>query len=213
MSSDRSLREKYEAQGLRQEDVSPDPLGQFTAWFAAATNDNLPQVDAMTLATATPDGRPSARMVLLKGFDERGFVFYTHYQSRKGEELARNPYAALVFWWYEHHRQVRIEGVVSPIAPAESDAYFRTRPRGSQIGAWVSVQSQPIRGRDELEAQAPVIASQFVDQDIPRPPFWGGFRLHPHLFEFWQGQTNRLHDRLCYILNDQGQWVLTRLAP
>lgn len=213
MSSDRSLREKYEAQGLRQEDVSPDPLGQFAAWFAAATNDNLPQVDAMTLATATPDGRPSARMVLLKGFDERGFVFYTHYQSRKGEELARNPYAALVFWWYEHHRQVRIEGVVSPIAPAESDAYFRTRPRGSQIGAWVSVQSQPIRGHDELEAQAPVIASQFVDQDIPRPPFWGGFRLHPHLFEFWQGQTNRLHDRLCYILNDQGQWVLTRLAP
>jgi pyridoxamine 5'-phosphate oxidase len=213
MSSDRSLREKYEAQGLRQEDVSPDPLGQFAAWFAAATNDNLPQVDAMTLATATPDGRPSARMVLLIGFDERGFVFYTHYQSRKGEELARNPYAALAFWWYEHHRQVRIEGVVSPIAPAESDAYFRTRPRGSQIGAWVSAQSQPIRGRDDLETQAQVLVGQFLEQDIPRPPFWGGFRLQPHLFEFWQGQTNRLHDRLCYILNDQGQWVLTRLAP
>lgn len=213
MNHPRSLREKYEALGLRQEDMSPDPLGQFSAWFAAATNDNLPQVDAMTLATATPDGRPSARMVLLKGFDEHGFVFYTHYQSRKGQELTQNPYAALVFWWYEQHRQIRIEGVVSPITPEESDAYFRTRPRGSQIGAWASAQSQPIRGRDELNAEAQIFSTQFANQEIPRPPFWGGFRLQPHLFEFWQGQTSRLHDRLRYTLAPDGQWLLERLAP
>jgi pyridoxamine 5'-phosphate oxidase len=193
--------------------MSPDPLIQFGQWFAAATQDRLPQVEAMTLATATPDGRPSARMVLLKGFDERGFTFFTHYESRKGQELAQNPWAALVFWWYEHHRQVRLEGIVSPIPPDESDAYFRTRPRGSQIGAWASVQSEVIRGRETLDAQLQAIEAQFSQQEIPRPPFWGGFRLRPVLFEFWQGQTSRLHDRLSYRLQEPDQWLLERLSP
>lgn len=213
MNRNRELRAHYEAQGLREAEVSADPLIQFGIWFAAATQDHLPQIEAMTLATATPDGRPSARMVLLKGFDEHGFTFFTHYESRKGQELARNPWAALVFWWYEHHRQVRIEGIVTPIPPDESDAYFRTRPRGSQVGAWASVQSEVIRGRETLDAQLQAIEDQFSQQEIPRPPFWGGFRLQPVLFEFWQGQTSRLHDRLSYRLQGPDQWLLERLSP
>ncbi len=207
------LRARYEGQGLRQGDVSPDPLIQFADWFAAARADQLPQVDAMTLATATPDGRPSARMVLLKRFDERGFVFFTHYQSRKGQELARNPCAALLFWWYEHHRQVRLEGIVTPLPPEESDAYFATRPRPSQIGAWASAQSEPVSGRALLEAQYEQYQAQFGEQEIARPPFWGGYCLQPVSYEFWQGQSHRFHDRLSYHLTDKGEWILQRLSP
>lgn len=208
-----SLRRQYEMQALSEAEMLPDPVAQFGAWYAAASHDRLPQYDAMTLATATPEGRPSARMVLLKGFDAQGFTFFTHYQSRKGQELARNPWAALVFWWYDHHRQIRIEGTVSPVPPQESDEYFRTRPRGSQIGAWASVQSERLRGREPLQAQIAAMEERFKGQDVPRPPSWGGFRLEPVLFEFWQGRDNRLHDRIVYELQEDGNWAIGRLSP
>lgn len=206
-----SLRRQYEMQALYEAKMLPNPVAQFGEWYAAAIRDHLPQYDAMTLATATVEGRPSARMVLLKGFDEGGFTFFTHYQSRKGQELARNPWAALVFWWYDHHRQVRIEGTISPVPPHESDEYFRTRPRGSQIGAWASVQSERLRG--PLQAQIEAMEERFRGQDVVRPPFWGGFRLEPVLFEFWQGRDNRLHDRIVYQLQENSTWLMGRLSP
>ena len=197
---------------LREADAAADPLMQFRAWFADVQAARLPQPEAMALATATPDGRPSVRMVLLRGLDERGFVFFTNYESRKGIELAANPRAALVFYWLGLDRQVRVEGQVEVVTAAESDAYFQSRPRGSRVGAWASPQSEVIPGRDFLDEQARIYAERYADEEIPRPPNWGGFRVVPEAVEFWQGRPDRLHDRLRYR-RDGGRWVRERLAP
>jgi pyridoxamine 5'-phosphate oxidase len=200
------------AAGLREADAPADPLTLFRAWFAAAQASRLVHPEAMTLATATADGVPSARMVLLRGLDERGFVFFTNYESRKGRELAVNPRAALVFYWGELDRQVRVEGRVELISAEESDAYFRDRPRGSRVGAWASPQSEVIPDREFLEARARACAEQYQGGEVPRPPHWGGERVVPEAIEFWQGQPDRLHDRLRYRRVERG-WVRERLAP
>ena len=207
------LRKEYMLRGLSEADLDPDPFRQFQLWFADASGAGLIEPNAMTLATATPDGRPSARMVLLKSFDERGFVFYSNFESRKGRELAANPWAALVFFWVELERQVRIEGRVERASGEESDAYYASRPAGSRIGAWASRQSSVIAGRDLLEERVRELEEQYRDQPIPRPPFWGGFRVVPHAIEFWQGRPSRLHDRLRYDRDDSGCWTIERLSP
>jgi pyridoxamine 5'-phosphate oxidase len=208
-----ALRKEYMTQGLAERELDPDPFRQFAVWFDAALAAHLPEPNAMALATATPDGRPSARMVLLKGFDERGFVWYTNYESRKGGELAVNPRAALVFFWVELSRQVRIEGTVTVVSREESDTYFHSRPRGSQIGAAASHQSQVLPGREPLEARAAELEAEYADREIPRPPYWGGYRLAPTVLEFWQGRPNRLHDRLRYRRLEDGRWLIERLSP
>lgn len=192
--------------------LPPTPFPLFRAWLEAAQTAELPQPLAMTLATADGEGRPAARTVLLRGFDERGFVFFTHYESRKAQELAANPWAALVFYWDAHQHQVRVEGAVSRVAPEESDAYFASRPRGSQLGAWASPQSQPLPDRAALDTRLAEVTRRFEGQTVPRPPFWGGYRVAPTLIEFWQGRTDRLHDRVRYQRHADG-WSLTRLAP
>ncbi len=199
--------------GLSEADLAPDPFAQFQAWFDTALAAGLPEPNAMTLATATPDGRPSARMVLIKGVDSRGFVFYTNYESRKGRELEANPWAALVFYWPELERQIRIEGRVERVAAEESDAYFASRPLGSRLGAWASPQSQVIPGRDVLEARLRDLEARFASGDVPRPPHWGGYRVVPEAVEFWQGRPSRLHDRLRYTRQADGRWAIERLAP
>jgi len=204
------LREEYTGSGLRESD--PDPIEQFRGWFEEALAAELHEPNAMTLATATPGGSPSARMVLLKGFDERGFVFYTNYEGRKAEELEANPRAALVLYWGELRRQVRVEGGVSRLPDAESDAYFAGRPRGSQLGAWASEQSRPVSDRGVLEQRLRELEANYEGHDVPRPPFWGGYRVEPETIEFWQGRENRLHDRLVYRRSD-GQWRRERLQP
>jgi pyridoxamine 5'-phosphate oxidase len=198
--------------GLLEEDVAPDPFQQFTRWLEEATAARLAQPLGMTLATATPDGRPSARLVLLRGLDERGFVFFTNYQSRKSLELDRNPWAALTFYWAELERQVRIEGRVERVSAAESDAYFRTRPRGSQLGAIASPQSKVIPDRAVLERHMDEVTARYEGKEVPRPAHWGGYRVLPDTVEFWHGGSNRLHDRLRYR-RLVGGWVLERLAP
>lgn len=198
---------------LDEADVDPDPFRQFRAWFAEAEAARLYQPDAMTLATATADGRPSARQVLLRGADERGFPFFTNYDSRKAAELAANPRAALLLFWAELHRQVRVEGRVEVVSAEESDAYFGTRPRGSQLSAWASPQSEVIAGRAVLEQTVAEIARRFEGGPVPRPPRWGGYRVVPDVVEFWQGRENRLHDRLCYRRRPEGGWHVVRLAP
>ena len=207
------LRKEYILIGLSEADLAADPIQQFQVWFAQALAAGLAEPNAMTVATATPDGRPSARMLLIKGVDERGFVFFTNYESRKGLELAVNPYAALVFYWAELERQVRIEGTVEQVAPAESDAYFHSRPLGSQLGAAASRQSQVLAGREELEQRVADLATAYADRQLPRPPHWGGFRVVPSALEFWQGRPSRLHDRLRYRRDQSGAWVIERLSP
>lgn len=212
-SSVAEMRKEYMRRGLSEDELNADPFRQFQMWFDQALAASLPEPNAMALATATRDGRPSARMVLLKGYDARGFVWYTNYESRKGGELEQNPRAALVFYWPELERQVRIEGDVTQLTGAESDAYFASRPRGSQIGAWASNQSQILTGREPLEQRAAELEAQYTGHEVPRPPFWGGFRLAPTLIEFWQGRPSRMHDRLRYRRLENGGWLVERLSP
>ena len=207
------LRRDYSLRGLNESDVAADPFQQFRAWFSDAQAAHLIEPNAMVLATATKDGRPSARAVLLKGFDERGFVFYTNYESRKGQELAENPWAALVFLWEELERQIRIEGRVEKASAEESDAYFRSRPLGSRLSATLSHQSQVISSREVLEHRLQDLMAENANGDVPRPAYWGGYRLSPTSIEFWQGRPNRLHDRLRYRLLQNGKWLLERLSP
>jgi pyridoxamine 5'-phosphate oxidase len=197
---------------LEEGDLDPDPFIQFASWLRAALDHERGEPNAMTLATATREGRPSARTVLLRGFDERGFVFYTNYESRKGRELDENPQAALVFYWGALQRQVSITGRVARVAPSESEAYFNSRPHGHRLGAWASQQSRIIGDRRELEHRLAELEEQYRDKDVPLPPYWGGYRVAPDTIEFWQGRPNRLHDRLRYTRRDDG-WVIQRLAP
>jgi pyridoxamine 5'-phosphate oxidase len=197
---------------LRESDVGRDPFAQFRLWLDAAIAALEPEPFSMTLATATRSGLPSARVVYLRGFDARGFVFFTNYESRKGRELAENPAAALVAFWAKLRRSVRIEGLVERTSDAESDAYFGGRPRGSQLSAWASPQSGVLADRAELERRRAEVEARFSDE-VPRPPFWGGYRLAPSSVEFWQGRESRLHDRLRYRKEGEGRWRLERLAP
>jgi pyridoxamine 5'-phosphate oxidase len=207
------LRKEYTRAGLKESDAASGPIEQFRNWFDEALAADLHEPNAMTLATATPDGRPSARVVLLKGLDERGFVFYTSYEGRKGGELETNPYCALVFYWGELERQVRVEGRASRVSEDESDEYFGSRPRGSQLGAWASEQSRPVEGRGALEERLRGLEADYEGREVPRPPFWGGYRVEPEVVEFWQGRENRLHDRLVYRRSDNGEWGRERLQP
>jgi pyridoxamine 5'-phosphate oxidase len=207
------LRKEYTRSGLKESDVASDPIEQFRSWFDEVLAADLHEPNAMTLATATPEGRPSARVVLLKGFDERGFVFYTSYVGRKSEELETNPNCALVFYWGELERQVRVEGRASRVSEEESDEYFGSRPRGSQLGAWASEQSRPVEGRGALEERLRGLEAEYEGREVPRPPFWGGYQVEPEVIEFWQGRENRLHDRLVYRRSDNGEWGRERLQP
>lgn len=205
------LRQTYDKNVLLEDQAASSPIDQFGLWFDQALAVKVPEPNAMTLATADSAGRPSARIVLLKGYDADGFVFYTNYESRKGEDLAAQPWASLLFFWQPLERQVRIEGPVEKVSAADSDAYYKVRPLGSRIGAWASKQSQPI-SRDELEARnAQYTAS--LGEDPPRPPHWGGYRLRPETVEFWQGRPSRLHDRLVYRRDADGAWRVVRLSP
>ena len=213
MTNLHDFRKDYKQDTLSISEVDENPIIQFEQWMKdAITSEVVAEPNAMTLVTSTPDGKPSARVVLLKSFNEEGFVFYTNYESRKAIELMGNPYASIVFDWHVMERQVRIEGVAKKVSEEESDKYFYSRPKGSQIGAWVSPQSTFIDGREELEARQAKIESDFNDKPITRPPHWGGFVLQPHTIEFWQGRQSRLHDRLIYIKTGD-EWMLRRLAP
>ncbi len=208
-----SLRRHYALESLSEADVLPDPMAQFAVWFQEALSSQLIEPNAMTLATAAANGRPSARTVLLKGFDKQGFVFYTNYESRKGQELAENPQAALLFTWLDLERQIRIEGKVEKVSSEESLTYFQSRPKASQIGAWASPQSRVIESREVLEKRMEdLIRENAQAEKLPLPPFWGGYRLVPEIIEFWQGRESRLHDRICYTQSGES-WEVKRLAP
>ncbi len=198
---------------LTEDDLLPDPIALVRRWFADAEAAGIEQHDAMTLATATPDGRPSARAVLLKGIDARGFAFFTNYESRKARELDANPHAALVLLWIPLQRQVRVVGTVERLGAEESDAYFGTRPRGSQLGAWASQQSRPLPDRAALEARWASLDERYGGAAVPRPPHWGGYRVEPDEIEVWQGRANRLHDRFAYARTPDGGWRRERLQP
>jgi pyridoxamine 5'-phosphate oxidase len=213
MTSISDLRKEYTLHGLSEAEADPDPIGQFARWFDQAIAAGLVEPNAMTLATVGADGQPSARVVLLKSFDARGFVFYTNYLSRKGRDLEIDPRVALVFYWPDLERQVRIEGTATRVAADESDAYFASRPPGSRIGAWASPQSRLIEGRESLEREVARLTQAFGDGPIARPPHWGGYRVSPSVFEFWQGRPSRLHDRLRYRRDSEGEWIIERLAP
>jgi pyridoxamine 5'-phosphate oxidase len=207
------LRHEYDAHGLRRADLHSDPFEQFRAWFAAAIAADIRDVNAMSLATATPEGKPSVRIVLLKGIDEHGFSFFTNYDSEKARDLAANPYAALAFYWVKLERQVRINGMVERTSREDSAAYFYSRPVGARLGAWVSKQSEIIDSRKILDARLEAMKERFADEEIPLPPQWGGYRVKPAQIEFWQGRPNRLHDRFRYSRQANGAWQIDRLAP
>lgn len=212
------LRQEYAAGGLSEADVEKDPVAMFRRWLHEAVTAGLHEPNAMVVSTVSAEGRPSSRMVLLKRLDERGFVFFTNYDSRKGADLAAHPVAALLFPWHDLERQVRIEGSVTPLTPEENAAYFATRPRASQLGAWASPQSQVVASRAELDQRYDAAANRFPElQDVPVPPHWGGYLVVPDLVEFWQGRRGRMHDRLRYrrtsTTDGAGTWSLERLAP
>jgi pyridoxamine 5'-phosphate oxidase len=207
------IRTEYKKETLSEQDTAATPVEQFARWWDEALTSGIEEVNAMTLATATKEGIPSARIVLLKEFTSEGFVFFTNYESKKGMELLENPVAELVFFWKELERQVRISGTVIKVAAADSDAYFSSRPEGSRIGAWASPQSRSISSRQWLEAREQEIAQQFAGKSIERPPHWGGYLVQPRRVEFWQGRPSRLHDRILYTLQQDGSWTKERLAP
>jgi pyridoxamine 5'-phosphate oxidase len=230
------IRREYNLAGLRRRDLEPDPIAQFQRWFDQAAGARasgrvrsffvrlykslfmgeqsaLIDVNAMTLATADKEGRPSARVVLLKGVDQRGFIFFTNYDSRKGHELAENPNAALVFYWADQERQVCIAGQVSKISETESEEYFKSRPRGSRLAAWASRQSEVLPNRAALEAKWKDLEAKYPGQEVPKPPYWGGYVLSPVRFEFWQGRPSRMHDRFRYTKEEDGSWRIERLSP
>jgi pyridoxamine 5'-phosphate oxidase len=207
------LRREYSLEGLREDELDPSPFRQFERWFRQAMDAQVLETNAMTLATATRDGVPSARVVLLKGMDDDGFVFYTNYDSRKGQDLADNPRAALLFYWAEITRQVRVEGVVDRVSVEESAAYFASRSELSRLGAWASRQSSVIPDRATLDRRLAELVKEHEGREIPLPPYWGGYRLVPSYFEFWHGRPNRLHDRLCYTRDEDGAWSICRLSP
>ncbi|HEY4327138.1 MAG TPA: pyridoxamine 5'-phosphate oxidase [Mucilaginibacter sp.] len=208
-----NLRADYSAASLSESSTKADPIKQFEVWFNDAKEANVPEFNAMTLATATTDGRPSARIVLLKGFYENGFIFYTNYLSRKGREINKNPNAALTFFWPEMERQVRIEGTIEKVSKGESEKYFHSRPQNSQVGALASPQSQEIPDRKTLEDKWNELAAEYEGKEVPKPSFWGGYILKPRMIEFWQGRPNRLHDRIVYKKVDNKNWKKSRLAP
>ena len=206
------LRQEYMRERLDERDVDPDPIVQFRRWFDDAVKAEVPMVNAMTLATVSAQGQPSARIVLLKGFDEAGFVFFTNYESAKGRQLDQNPRACLLMFWAALERQVRITGTVAKTSAEESETYFHSRPFESQIGAWASAQSHKVDERAVLESRYAELAAKYAGVPVPLPPFWGGYRVAPQSMEFWQGRKSRLHDRLLYVRRD-GRWERSRLAP
>lgn len=211
-----ALRREYVVGGLDEADLTPDPILLFRRWLHDATVAGIHEPNAMVVSTVSAEGRPSSRLVLLKGLDERGFVFYTNYDSRKGVDLAANPACALLFPWHGLERQVRVEGDATPLGEDENAAYFGTRPRASQLGAWASPQSRPVASRQELDRQYAETSARFGEDDVPLPPRWGGFRVHPELVEFWQGRRSRMHDRLRYrraVREPGAEWLTERLAP
>lgn len=207
------IRRDYMKEVLSENQVEQNPFRQFDGWWEEAMKADIDEVNAMTLATVSTEGKPSARIVLLKGYDDYGFVFFTNYESKKGKELYENPQATLLFFWKELERQVRIEGLCEKVSEAESDAYFYSRPEGSRIGAWASPQSEVIDSRDILDANLIELAKKFKDTPVTRPPHWGGYRLKPELLEFWQGRPSRLHDRILYSQGPNMEWKISRLAP
>lgn len=206
------LRRNYSKSSLSENSVSREPFEQFARWMQDAVQAQIPDANAMNLATVGSDSRPSSRVVLLKGFSNEGFVFYTNYGSRKAGDLESNPFAAIHFYWAELERQINISGRAARVPREESEEYFRSRPFESRIGAWASQQSRPIASRDELETAFAELSARHADGDVPLPPFWGGYRIVPDRFEFWQGRESRLHDRICYTLA-AGEWQITRLSP
>ncbi len=207
------MRRDYKLASLDRSDLAADPTSQFDRWFQEAISAGIPDPTAMILATAGTDRQPAARIVLLKGFDARGFVFFSNYQSRKGQQLAENPCASLLFAWTPLERQVEIRGAVSPVTPEETEAYFYSRPIGNQIGAWASAQSSVIESRGTLEKRVTALMEKYRGQTVPVPPFWGGYRVAPDSIEFWQGRPSRLHDRLRYTRTENGAWRVDRLSP
>src|SRR5215831_711077 len=208
-----SIRKDYSLRSLTEKDIDANPFRQFDKWWQEAIHSEIEEVNAMTVATASADGIPSARIILLKGFDEKGFVFFTNYESYKGRQLEENPRACLVFFWKELERQVRITGIVEKVHKKESDDYFNSRPEGSRIGAWTSPQSKIIESREWLEEREKELKNTFHSKPLTRPPHWGGYLVKPITIEFWQGRPNRLHDRLQYVLMEDGNWAIERLAP